>query len=51
MAFDSHLPEGIEPARRPCEGGCLSFAWWVSARERGRSDEDGVVHAPIWVLP
>jgi hypothetical protein len=40
-----------EEAPYSYEGECLSFAWRVSAREPGRSDEDGVVDDPIWVLP
>jgi hypothetical protein len=33
------------------EGECLSFAWRVSARERGRSDECRSLDDPVWVLP
>jgi hypothetical protein len=43
-----HVPQ---EAPYSYEGECLSFAWRVSAREVGRSDEDGVVDDPIWVLP
>ena len=87
MAFDSHLPEGIEPGpqtlRLQAEGagmrgvlpaltvlfiacfigiplgdvsvtdsqGVIYATLGALAVVSGRSDENGVVDAPIWVLP